>query len=436
MNRFRRNSMIDGPEISRHWPVVVIGGGQAGLSASYWLQQQDIDHLVIEKNRVGHAWRHQRWDSFCLVTPNWQCRLPGFPYDGDDPHGFMPRDEIVEYLETYAAFVDPPLREGVTVNRVTADEHGGFRVNTTAGDATADQVILAVNGYHVPRIPRIAERLPGNVRQLHSVHYRCPDDLPAGDVLVVGTGQSGCQIAEDLHLAGRGVHLCVSSAPRAPRVYRGRDSVDWLERMGTYDVTVDEHPEPARNLRHKANHYLTGRDGGRDIDLRQFALEGMQLYGRVADIPPDGVLHIEQDLRRNLDGADDTYRKICRSIDEYIERQGIDAPAGEPYQPPWEPEVEPTRLNLTTSGIGSVIWATGFGSDFSWVELPLFDGAGDPVHSRGVSPVAGAYFLGLPWLNTWGSGRFAAVGEDARVVVEAVAERCQCRQGRTRAAVA
>ncbi|MES1951646.1 flavin-dependent oxidoreductase, MSMEG_0569 family protein [Salinisphaera sp. S4-8] len=421
MSRFMRRAMIDGPDIGRHWPVVVIGGGQAGLSASYWLQQADIDHIVLEKHRVGHAWRDKRWDTFCLVTPNWQCRLPGFGYDGDDPNGFMEKDEIVAYLERYADFVDPPLREGVTVTRLGRDERATFRVETSAGTATADQVVLAVAGYHVPRVPRIAERVPTTIDQLHSVDYRNPEQLAAGEVMVVGTGQSGCQIAEDLHRAGRRVHLCVGSAPRAPRVYRGRDSVDWLERMGTYDVTVAHHPESEYTLRHKANHYMSGRDGGHEIDLRAFALDGMQLYGRLATIEAGGRMRFEANLADNLDSADATYCKIRDSIDAYIAEQGIDAPAAEPYRPVWQPPFEPEALALDDSGIRTIIWATGFAGDFSWVEAPVFDGRGEPVHRRGVTPVDGLYFLGLPWLNTWGSGRFAAVGADAQYLVDQIA---------------
>jgi len=419
----------DAPAVTGHWPVVVIGGGQAGLSASYWLQRHAIEHVVLEKNSVGHAWRHNRWDSFCLVTPNWQCRLPGFPYDGDDPHGFMPRDAIVDYVERYAAFVDPPLREGVTVKQVT-QTNKGFQIGTSEGVATADHVIVAVNAYHVPTVPRMAERLPPTVHQIHSSEYKRPSDLPSGDVLVAGTGQSGCQIAEDLHRAGRRVHLCVGSAPRAPRWYRGRDSVDWLERMGTYDVPVDEQPESPWALRHKANHYLSGRDGGHEIDLRRFALEGMQLYGRLEEIGHDGRLRFGQDLKQNLDNADATYCKIRDSIDAFIARHGIDAPEERPYQPVWEPDDEPRELRLADSAIGSVVWATGFHADFGWLELPVFDGAGEPVHHRGITPCDGAYFLGLPWLHTWGSGRFASVGDDARYLVTTIAERYQTQSDR------
>ena len=408
-----------------HWPVIVIGGGQAGLSASYWLQQHSIRHLVLEKHSVGHAWRNNRWDSFCLVTPNWQCRLPGFPYDGNDPNGFMPRDAIVDYIERYAAFVKPPLLQGVTVETLQRYDSGGYELVTTEGRFTADQVVMAVNGYHVPNWPRLSERLPTSLEQLHSSDYKSPETLPAGEILVIGTGQSGCQIAEDLHLAGRRVHLCVGRAPRAPRWYRGRDSVDWLEEMGTYEVTVDEHPEPAWDLRHKANHYMTGRDGGREIDLRRFAQEGMQLYGRVADIRNGTHLIFGQDLKQNLDGADDTYCRIRESIDRYIEKNNIQAPSEPEYRPIWEPEREPRELDLEATSITTVIWATGFHSDFSWVHLPVFDGAGEPVHQRGITPTPGAYFLGLPWLHTWGSGRFASVGDDARHVVEFIANRTE-----------
>ncbi|HEY9658337.1 MAG TPA: NAD(P)-binding domain-containing protein, partial [Allocoleopsis sp.] len=230
--------------MSNHYAVAIVGGGQAGLSMSYCLKERSIHHIVFEKNQIGHSWRSSRWDSFCLVTPNWQCRLPGYPYPGTDPHGFMGKDEIVQYIENYAASFDPPIREGVEVSRVAWNEAQSlFEITTSMGDYTADQVVIAVGGYHVPKIPRMAERLPEAIVQLHSSQYRNSQSLPEGAVLVVGTGQSGCQIAEDLHLAGRKVHLCVGSAPRSPRRYRGKDVVDWLDRMGYYDLSIDEHPQ-------------------------------------------------------------------------------------------------------------------------------------------------------------------------------------------------
>ncbi|MEA2223432.1 MAG: putative flavoprotein involved in transport [Solirubrobacteraceae bacterium] len=400
--------------------VVVVGGGQAGLSMSYCLAQRGIDHVVLERDRIASEWRAARWDSFCLVTPNWQCRLPGFPYAGDDPDGFMVRDEIVDYVESYAAFFDPPVAEGMTVTDLTsAGAEGGFVLDTTKGETTAGQVVIATGGYHVPRIPRFAERLAPTVVQISSSQYLNADALPAGDVLVVGTGQSGCQIAEDLHLAGRTVHLCVGGATRTARFYRGRDVVAWLDDLGYYDMPVHEHKLGA-GVRAKANQYVTGRDGGRDIDLRQFALEGMRLYGRVTGLR-DGVLTFAPDLKRNLDNADASSEAIKDTIDQHIAEHGIDAPSEERYTPVWQPGVQPRELDVAAAGISSVIWCMGFASDFTWVNAPIFDGRGRPCHERGVTDVPGLYVLGLPWLYTWGSGRFSGIARDAEYLAEKIA---------------
>jgi putative flavoprotein involved in K+ transport len=399
------------PSTSQHFSVVVIGGGQAGLAMSYHLKQNGIDHVILEKNRIAHAWRTQRWDAFCLVTPNWQCQLPGFPYAGDDPKGFMPRDEIVAYIDAYARHIAAPIREGVAVVRLAQDPGGGFALETTDGEITADAVVLAVSGYHVPNVPRMAERLDRSVTQLHSSQYRNSDQLPPGEILVIGSGQSGCQIAEDLHLAGRKVHLAVGSAPRCPRIYRGRDAVEWLDDLGQYDLPVDQHSLKEK-VRKNANHYLTGRDGGRDIDLRRFALEGMVLYGRLNDIQ-NGTLIFGEDLAKNLDNADRVYNGICVLIDDHIARNAIEAPAAPHYTPVWRPAEVPAELDPAAAGISTVIWTTGFKSNWSWVDLPIFDGAGYPTHRRGVTSMDGVYVLGLPWLFTWGSGRFVGVGRDA-----------------------
>lgn len=390
--------------------VAVVGGGQAGLSMSWYLKRAGIRHRVFEKHYPGFEWRERRWDSFCLVTPNWQCRLPGHSYDGDDPHGFMLREEIVAYIQRYVARFNPPLSCGVSVQRVRS-EGEGFRVETDHGSWRARQVVAATGGYHRPRIPRMGAALPRDIQQIHSSAYRNPGQLPEGGILVVGTGQSGCQIAEDLHLAGRQVHLVVGSAPRAPRFYRGRDATDWLHDSGYYAIPIDEHPQ-GEAVRDKTNHYLSGRGGGREIDLRAFAAQGMALYGRLVDIE-GAQLRFRQDLAANLDRADASAEAIKRSIDAYIEAQGIDAPVEAPYRPVWAPETEPTALDLKAAGIRSVIWCTGFERDFGWLQIPVFDGRGEPVHRRGVTAVPGAYFLGLPWLHTWGSGRFADVGLDA-----------------------
>lgn len=412
-------------KLPTHIDVAVIGGGQAGLAASYHLRQQGIDHVVLEKNQIAHSWKTQRWDAFCLVTPNWQCQLPGYPYQGSDPQGFMIRDDIVSYVEGYARHISAPVHEGVAVTSLKRGADGGFVLETSGGPLIAGAVVLAVSGYHVPNVPRMAERLEGTVTQLHSSAYRNPDQLPEGEVLVVGSGQSGCQIAEDLHLAGRKVHLAVGSAPRCPRVYRGREVVEWLNDLGQYDLPVDQHSLKEK-VRKNANHYLTGRDGGRDIDLRKFATEGMSLYGRLKDIQ-DGKLMLADDLNANLDNADRVYNGICRLVDDYIARSGISAPPQDHYTPVWQPGVPVSELDLAKEGISTVIWTTGFRSDWSWVELPMFDGNGYPTHTRGITAVDGVYVIGLPWLYTWGSGRFVGIGRDAEYVVSALKSRADVK---------
>lgn len=407
-----------------HRSVVVIGGGQAGLSMSYHLLARGIDHVVIEARRAGGDWRERRWDSFCLVTPNWQCRLPGFPYRGADPDGFMGREQIVGYLDSYIASFGPPLAEGVRATRLRRDRTGTFHVTADAGagEFTADQVVVATGPYQVPRTPRLAERIPEHIGQLHSAEYRNPGQMPPGGVLVVGTGQSGCQIAEDLHLAGRRVHLAVGSAPRVARRYRGRDVVAWLDDMGYYRKAIGEFAD-AEAVRLRANHYVTGRGGGRDIDLRAFARDGMRLYGRLTAAATDGTLTFDGTLRRDLDAADAVSEAIKDSIDAHIAGRGITAPREPRYTPVWEPSGPPgrTTVDIREAGIGAVVWATGFGSDHRWIEIPVFDGRGYPTHDRGVTSCPGLYFLGLPWQHTWGSGRFAGVGDDAAYLARRIA---------------
>jgi putative flavoprotein involved in K+ transport len=407
--------------MSKHHGVAIIGGGQAGLSLSYYLKQRGIDHTVLEKHEPVHAWRTQRWDAFCLVTPNWQCKLPGWDYRGSDPHGFMKKHEIVTYLEAFVAQVSAPLQCGVQVQRVAPRRQGDFEVHTSHGALTADQVVVASGGYHQPIIPRLAERLPADVVQIHSEQYRNPQQLPPGKVLVVGNGQSGSQIAEDLHLAGRAVVLATGDAPRCARFYRGKDVVDWLAEMNYYDMPVHDHPL-REGVRDNTNHYVTGRDGGRDIDLRAFAREGMELYGLLKGLEGD-VLQFAPDLRANLDHADRIYNGINASIDKYIAAHGIDAPTGSVYTPVWEPAAERTTLNLRQAGITSVVWCIGFQPDFGWLDAPVFNGRGQPGHVRGVTAVPGLYFIGLPWLHTWGSGRFSGVARDALYLAEQIEAR-------------
>jgi putative flavoprotein involved in K+ transport len=408
--------------IEEHYPVIIVGAGQAGLAMSYCLAQKAIRHVVLEKHRIAHAWRSQRWDSFCLVTPNWQCRLPGHAYAGSDPDGFMVKDQIVEYVESYAARFSPPVHEGVDVQRITRSEQGGFLLETSVGNFLADQVVMASGGYHRTKVPPLAAALDPDILQIDPVTYKNPAALPDGAVLVVGTGQSGCQIAEDLHLAGREVHLCVGGAPRVARRYRGKDVVAWLDQLGHYDMPIDKHPD-GLGVRRKKNHYVTGRDGGRDIDLRKFALEGMHLHGRLNDITRSG-LEFGDDLEGSLDRADASSERIKRTIDAFIASNDISAPEEPAYTPPWKPGAPVRELSNSDAGLGTVIWCGGFALDYGFIELPAFDAAGYPDHRRGViDAVPGLYFLGLPWQYTWGSGRFCGVGRDAIHLAEQVTAR-------------
>jgi putative flavoprotein involved in K+ transport len=401
-----------------HYSVIVIGAGQAGMSMSYCLKQQGIDHLVLEKNnQIANSWRNERWDEFCLVTPNWQCQLPGYPYQGDDPDGFMVKDEIVDYLEGYFNSFKPPVMFGVSVNELSKQAAGGYILKTSAGSFSAKQVVLACGSYHRATIPALAQAMPDTIAHIHSRDYKNAAQLPEGEVMVVGTGQSGCQIAEDLHLNGRKVHLCVGDAPRVNRRYRGKDVVAWLEEMGYYKTTIDTHPDGA-NAPHSTNHYVTGRDGGRDLNLRIFAEQGMQLYGRLSNVE-DGLAHFDDDLKANLDNADNSAARIRESIEKYIQANNIDAPEDDNTHSTYLPE-SPSAFDLKRSGITSVVWSIGFKMDFDWVKLPVLTESGIPIQKRGVTSESGLYFLGLNWMNTWGSGRFFHVGRDAEYLCEQV----------------
>ncbi|QBJ16526.1 MSMEG_0569 family flavin-dependent oxidoreductase (plasmid) [Agrobacterium sp. 33MFTa1.1] len=397
-------------------PVLIIGGGQAGLSVSWYLMQEGIEHVVLERHRKFESWRNNRWDSFCLVTPNWQCRLPGWPYKGKDPDGFMVRQEIVDYLDGFFESFNPPLREGVDVIEVTPREGGGYRIETSIGATTADQVVIATGGYDNPIVPPYASDLDTSIFQMHSRDYRRPSQLPDGGTLIVGTGQSGVQIMDDFHLEGRPVHLAVGPAPRSPRKYRGRDATDWLYDAGTYAVTIDSHPDPVKALT-QTNHYMSGRDGGKEIDLRKYALEGVRLYGSVAGGSGTTMTFLP-DLEKNLDDADRSYLGIRKQIDAWIAAQAIDAPEEPTFEKVWRPAQEITEVDLAEAGITSIIWAIGFRPDYSWLKVDCLDQRGKPVFRRGVTDAPGLYFIGLGWLNTWGSGRFLGIDEDSRYLAE------------------
>lgn len=400
--------------------TVIVGGGQAGLATSYWLKQHGREHIVLEKaDRSGHAWR-QRWDSFTLVTPNWTFRLPGAEYAGDDRDGFMPRDEIVAAFEHYVAGHALPVSFGVDVTAVEPlTDRPGYRVRTTAGDFAAQNVVIATGLFQRAKIPAFAAELPTDVLQLHSEGYRNPTSLPPGAVLVVGSGQSGCQIAEELHKAGRRVFHSVGGAGRAPRRYRGKDTYEWLTLAGFFDRTPDMLPSP--QARFAANPHVSGAGGGHDLNLHQFARDGVTLLGHLTGAS-DGRLGMAPDLHESLAKSDQFEARVLGLIDSHIAHNGLDAPPARlPALRDGYDQSIITELDVQEAGITTVIWAAGYNFDFGLVKLAVTDSDGFPVQQRGVTAYSGLYFVGMPWLHTQKSGLLLGVGDDAAFIAGHIA---------------
>jgi len=401
--------------------TVIIGGGQAGLATSYHLAQRRGEHVVLEQADLpGSAWRDGRWDSFTLVTPNWSFRLPGAEYAGSDPDGFMPKDEIVAAFERYVSRFDLPVRYGTQVASVELAHDGrGYLVTTSDTSLRARNVVVATGPFQTPKVPPFSAELPGAVTQIHSSRYRNPGSIPDGAVLVVGSAQSGCQIADELYRSGRTLYLCVGSAGRVPRRYRGKDIVDWMYLRGLFDLTADSLPSP--QARYAPNPHVTGRDGGRTLNLHQFARDGVVLLGHL--IGADGeALRIAPDLHASLAKVDAFEAEMVRMVDSYVVETSMDAPPevlphlGDGYR-----LAEITDLNLRAAGITTIIWAMGYAADYSIVKLPIFDEVGYPEQRRGVTAHPGLYFVGLPWMHTRKSSLLMGVGEDAAYVASSIA---------------
>ena len=398
--------------------TIIIGGGQAGLSASYYLKQQNRDHLVLEKsNSSAHVWKDQRWDSFTLVSPNWSFRLPGAEYHGSDPNGFMPRDEVVRRFEDYVSEQDLPINYGIEVNSV-APLDDNFLV--AAGDTSfiSRNVIIATGLFQKPKVPSFSAGFPPEVLQISASGYRRPDVLPPGAVLVMGSGQSGCQIAEELNDSGRKVYLSVGRAGRLPRRYRGRDGFEWLDVIGFISRTTEMLPSPA--ARFGPNPHLTGRNGGHTINLHQFYKDGIGLLGHLSGIQ-DGIIQIAPDLMESLAKADKFEKEILEKIDKTILKLGFSDPPEElPVLADGFSSSLLTTLNVKEAGITTVIWACGFSFDFGMVKFPVFDDFGFPVTQRGKTRFPGLFFLGMPWLYQQRSGLLLGVGDDAASVAEEI----------------
>ena len=396
--------------------TIIIGGGQAGLAISYFLTMERREHLILEKSiRPAHVWTDERWDSFTIVTPNWAMRMPGAEYNGNDPGGYMPRSEVGTFFENYVKNFKLPIRYGTNVTIVEQLPDGkGYYVITDHDSYRADNVVMATGLFQQPKTPKYSAELPINIVQLHSGQYRNPESLPPGAVLVVGSGQSGCQIAEELYQSGRKVYLCVGSAGRVPRRYRGKDIFEWLLLTGFFDRTVDKLPSPRAKF--AGNPQVSGKNGGHTLNVHQFARDGVQLLGRIAGAQ-DGKISMTPSLHESLAKVDKFEVDLTKRIDEYIQTTGFDAPEETvPQLRDGYNVKEYTELDLRAAGINTIIWSAGYSFDFSLVKLPVTDGDGYPIQQHGVTQYQGLYFVGLPWLHKYKSGLLVGVGEHAEYV--------------------
>jgi putative flavoprotein involved in K+ transport len=398
--------------------VLVVGGGQAGIAMSEHLSAAGIAHVVLERDRIAERWRSGRWDSLVANGPAWHDRFPGLEFAGIDCDAFPGKDSVAAYFEAYAARIAAPLRTGVAVTSVTRlMGRPGFRAETSAGAIEAAHVVAATGPFQVPVLPALVpDDLP--VTQLHSAAYRNPGQLRPGGVLVVGAGSSGAQIAEELMQAGRRVWLSIGPHGRPPRRYRGRDFVWWLGVLGKWDIAT---PPDADHV----TIAVSGAQGGRTIDFRRMAAEGMTLLGRAEGFR-DGRLTFAPDLAKNLARGDADHMAVLDEADAWALRNGIDLPADPAARAAWPdpPEVtDPVRaLDLAAEGIGTIIWATGYRSDYAWLQVDAFDDQGRPRHQRGVSAEPGVYFLGLPWQSRRGSAFIWGVWHDAKYLADQIAK--------------
>ena len=410
------------PPASEVIDAVVVGAGQAGLVVSYLLAQARIHQQVLERGRIGESWRSQRWDSFHLNTPNWSNGLAGMGFPSELPDGFSHRDRLTEYFEDYAKSFNLPIRQHTNVVSLDRSPSGGYVLRTETDTIHATVVVLAAGSMSRPRLPAMAQRLAGDLTALSSGTYRNPQALPDGAVVVVGSGQSGCQIAEDLLNAGRKVYICASRVGRIPRVYRGREIFDWWRDMKYFEVKVDELEDPS--IQYAAQPQVSGTDGGHTVSLQSLANDGATLLGRVQNV--DGhILELGSNLQECIEFADEKSRAFKTAIDGYIERNGIDADPplpdpGEPALPDLNGSGNVETLDLRKAGVASVIWCTGFDADWSWVNLDIFDDRGRPRHRAGITESPGLYVIGFPWLSKRKSGILYGVSEDAAHIVQRI----------------
>lgn len=400
--------------------TIIVGGGQAGLATSYCLSKHEREHLVLEQSdNTASSWRNRCWDSFTLVTPNWAFKIPGIDLGHTHRDEFMPRKMVIEVLENYATRNKLPIKYNTEVLSITQGGDQGYVVQTPRQTYAAKNVVIATGFFQKPKIPAFAGNLASTIRQIHSSEYRNTGSVGRGSTLVVGSGQSGAQVAEELLDAGRHVFLSVGTAGRAPRRYRGRDIIDWLLQAGFFDLTPDQLP-PGMGKFGGVPH-LSGANGGHTINLHQLAHDGVTLLGRVRDASATKV-SVAGDLFRNLEISDGFESDVTRAIDELIAANGLDAP---PEQLPQlrygfdQPIIE--ELDLEKDHIDTIVWATGYTFDYSLVKLPVFDHDGFPKQRSEIADFPGLFFVGVPWMPSEKTGFLIGVGDVAKGIAATIA---------------
>jgi len=401
--------------------TVVIGAGHGGLAMSRCLAERSIDHVVLERREVANSWRTERWDSLRLLTPNWQCRLPGYVYEGDDPDGFMAMSEVVDFVTGYAREISAPVHTGTTVTSV-GRSNGGYRVATDQGEWQCLTVVLATGAFNVPHVPDFAAAVPSSVTMLTPMEYRNPGQLPDGGVLVVGASATGVQIAHEIRQSGRPVTLAVGEHVRGPRVYRGMDIHWWMEAAGVLDERYDEVDDIVR-ARRVPSMQLAGSPERATFDLNALVGIGVKLVGRLAGIK-DGHAQFSGSLRNKCALADLKLGRLLDAVDDWAAANGVDDEVPPPQRsaPTVVPEPPPLGLDLTSGEIQSIVWATGFRPDYSWLDVPVLDRKGQIRHDGGVVESPGMYLIGMPFLRRRKSSFIDGARSDAEdLIVELAA---------------
>jgi putative flavoprotein involved in K+ transport len=396
--------------------VAIIGAGQAGLATSWYLKQAGVEHVVLEAGRIAETWRARRWDSFRLVTPNWGVSLPGANYDGPDPDGFMSLAELIHYFQDWADSFKAPVRENTRV--VSLEKNGAdFVLNLPGSELRSRKVVVASGAFQRAHRPAGSDRLPQGVHQILAEDYRNPSQVPPGAVLVVGSGQTGCQLAEELQDAGRTVFLACGRAPWMPRRLEGRDLIWWSRVSGWLDRTIDKLPSPQARL--MSNPQATGHDGGRDLHYRTLHARGIELLGRYVRAEGSKV-YFADDLAASVDFGDARLMDMLNAFEAYCRAIGRQAPA---FEMPEQLRLKTrTELDVAREGITTVIWTSGYRPDYGWIKLPVFDDMGFPVQRDGCSNIQGLYFMGVTWMRKQKSPILYGVGEDAEVVAQHIIE--------------